>query len=183
MSRKLRPTLEGGAFSWIQPVTHTQTQFDCIRRRASRAWAACKPGQTHGSVASELRQASVGTRSLRAQVKLLRDSCASLLTRRVQQDQVNADAHIRARRVRAGQTDKVSGHVPPIYPINAGGFRPNVLALTLGITAIRKNTLKNQGVDFVARAMHKAACGRIGRPGINSIPHVKEICNVCTFQD
>jgi hypothetical protein len=49
---------------------------------------------------------------------------------------------------------KVAGHVPPIYPISAGGFRPNAPVQTTGITAIRKNTLKNQRVDFVARAMH-----------------------------
>jgi hypothetical protein len=51
-------------------------------------------------------------------------------------------------------TEKASGHVPPIYPISAGGFRPNALVQTPGIAAAGKNIVENQSVDFVARAMH-----------------------------
>ena len=83
----------------------------------------------------------------------------------------------------AGTSCAASGQVPPIYPVDAGGFRPNKSAQTSGFSVIGVNCMKNQSINFVARAMHYGACGRIGRPGINSIPHVKEICNVCTFQD
>jgi hypothetical protein len=85
---------------------------------------------------------------------MLRDCSGSLSTRRVQQDHANTEARICTRHMTQRPTDKVSGHVPPIYPVNAGGFRPNALVQTSEITAIGKNTLKNQCVDFVARAMH-----------------------------
>jgi hypothetical protein len=65
-----------------------------------------------------------------------------------------ADAQFSARVVIGGPIEKKSGQDSTNYPVSAGGFHPNASVQTPKIAAIGKNTLKNQCVDFVARAMH-----------------------------
>jgi hypothetical protein len=72
----------------------------------------------------------------------------------MQLQQVQAGAQAGACVVAGGPIEMQCGQVPPNYPVNAGGFRPNASPKTPRIVAVRKNALKNQYVDFVARAMH-----------------------------